>query len=52
MTTTENTRPADGFCCDEYAAMHAATYGKVSRRGFLGGAMALAGATTVVGGGS
>jgi len=50
MTTTENTRPADGFCCDEYAAMHAATYGKVSRRGFLGGAMALAGATTVVGG--
>jgi uncharacterized protein (DUF1501 family) len=44
MTTT-NTR-ADGYCCDEYAAMHAA----VSRRGLLGGALALAGATTMVGG--
>jgi uncharacterized protein (DUF1501 family) len=45
MTTTQSTR-TDGFCCDEYAAMHAA----VSRRGLIGGALALAGATTMVGG--
>ena len=45
MTTTNQTR-TDGFCCDEYAAMHAA----VSRRGLIGGALALAGATTMVGG--
>jgi uncharacterized protein (DUF1501 family) len=45
MTTTNTTR-TDGYCCDEYAAMHAA----VSRRGLLGGALALAGATTMVGG--
>jgi len=48
MTTTTPTTPrrADGYCCDDYAAMHAA----VSRRGLLGGALALAGATTMVGG--
>jgi uncharacterized protein (DUF1501 family) len=43
MTTTNTTR-TDGFCCDEYAAM------AVSRRGLFGGALALAGATTMVGG--
>jgi uncharacterized protein (DUF1501 family) len=44
--TTRPTRTAraDGYCCDEYAAM------AVSRRGLLGGAVALAGATTMVGG--
>ena len=44
--TTRPTRTAraDGYCCDEYAAM------TVSRRGLLGGAVALAGATTMVGG--
>ncbi|HET6938361.1 MAG TPA: hypothetical protein VFI19_07140, partial [Nocardioides sp.] len=46
MTAETPTRRADGFCCDEYAAMHAS----VSRRGLLGGALALAGATTMVGG--
>src|SRR4249919_2193751 len=45
MTTTHTNR-TDGYCCDEYAAMHAS----VSRRGLLGGALALAGATTMVGG--
>src|SRR3954452_2713172 len=46
MTTppTRTSGRADGFCCDEYAAM------TVSRRGLLGGAIALAGATTMVGG--
>ncbi len=44
MTTTSNTPRKDGYCCDEYAAM------TVSRRGLLGGAVALAGATTMVGG--
>jgi uncharacterized protein (DUF1501 family) len=34
----------DGYCCDEYAAM------AISRRGLLGGAVALAGASTMVGG--
>ena len=48
--TNRTTGRADGFCCDEYAALHASTYGRVSRRGFLGGALALAGATTMVGG--
>jgi uncharacterized protein (DUF1501 family) len=43
VNTTDNTR-TDGYCCDEYAAM------AVSRRGLLGGAVALAGATTLVGG--
>jgi uncharacterized protein (DUF1501 family) len=43
--TTPPTR-TDGACCDEYAAMRAS----VSRRGLLGGAVALAGATTLVGG--
>jgi uncharacterized protein (DUF1501 family) len=49
MTQTTGTNPStrtDGFCCDEYAAMHAS----VSRRGLIGGAIALAGATTMVGG--
>jgi uncharacterized protein (DUF1501 family) len=36
----------DGACCDEYAAMQAA----VSRRGLLTGTLALAGASTLVGG--
>jgi uncharacterized protein (DUF1501 family) len=46
MTTTNTTSGrTDGFCCDEYAAMSSS----VSRRGLLGGAIALAGATTVVG---
>ena len=49
-TNTSSTRGtpgrSDGFCCDEYAAMHAS----VSRRGLLGGALALAGASTMVGG--
>ena len=45
MTTPPTrTARADGYCCDEYAAM------AVSRRGLLGGAVALAGATTMVGG--
>ena len=45
MTTPPTrTARADGYCCDEYAAM------AVSRRGLLGGAAALAGATTMVGG--
>jgi uncharacterized protein (DUF1501 family) len=43
MTTTNQPR-TDGYCCDEYAAM------AVSRRGLMGGALALAGATTMVGG--
>ena len=43
MTTTNQNR-TDGYCCDEYAAM------AVSRRGLMGGALALAGATTMVGG--
>jgi uncharacterized protein (DUF1501 family) len=42
--TRTNTTRADGHCCEEYAAM------AVSRRGLLGGAAALAGATTMVGG--
>ena len=45
MTTPPTrTARADGYCCDEYAAM------AVSRRGLLGGAAALAGAATMVGG--
>jgi uncharacterized protein (DUF1501 family) len=43
--TTQPTR-TDGACCEEYAAMRAA----VSRRGLLGGTLALAGASTMVGG--
>jgi uncharacterized protein (DUF1501 family) len=43
MTTKNDTR-TDGYCCEEYAAM------AISRRGLFGGALALAGATTVVGG--
>ena len=43
MTTTNQNR-TDGYCCDEYAAM------AISRRGLMGGALALAGATTMVGG--
>ena len=43
MTTTNQNR-TDGYCCDEYAAM------AVSRRGLMGGALALAGASTMVGG--
>ncbi len=44
---TENPTP----CCDEYAAMQRSAYGPgVSRRGVLGGALALAGASTMVGG--
>ena len=43
MSNSTSTR-SDGYCCDEYAAM------AVSRRGLLGGAVALAGATTMVGG--
>jgi uncharacterized protein (DUF1501 family) len=48
MPTMRSNSPdrTDGYCCDEYAAMHTG----VSRRGLLGGAMALAGATTMVGG--
>ncbi len=46
MTTTNSSHRTDGACCDEYAAMQAG----VSRRGLLGGAIALAGATTLVGG--
>jgi uncharacterized protein (DUF1501 family) len=46
MTTGTSTSRSDGFCCDEYAAMRSG----VSRRGLLGGAIALAGATTMVGG--
>ncbi|QIG43298.1 DUF1501 domain-containing protein [Nocardioides anomalus] len=48
MTTNTTT---SGFCCDEYAAMHRAAHGpaSVSRRGLLGGALALAGTTTVLG---
>src|SRR4029077_19616225 len=42
---TTSTQP----CCEEYAAMQRAAHG-VSRRGVLGGALALAGASTVVGG--
>ena len=41
---TRNQTRADGYCCDEYAGM------AVSRRGLFGGALALAGATTMVGG--
>ena len=44
MTTTHTPR-TDGACCEEYAAMRAA----VSRRGLFSGALALAGASTVVG---
>ena len=42
--STQNQPRNDGYCCDEYAAM------AISRRGLLGGAVALAGATTMVGG--
>ena len=49
MTQMTPTTSAPGFCCDEFAAMHKAAHGSVSRRGLLGGALALAGTTTVLG---
>ncbi|MBJ7359419.1 DUF1501 domain-containing protein [Nocardioides sp.] len=51
MTATTAGSPQP--CCDEYAAMQRSAYGTatgVSRRGVLGGALALAGASTMVGG--
>jgi uncharacterized protein (DUF1501 family) len=53
MTMTQTSPPASGAgtpCCEEYAAMQRGAYGRTSRRGFLGGALALAGTTTMVGG--
>jgi uncharacterized protein (DUF1501 family) len=50
---TSPTTPSTQPCCEEYAAMQRAAYGSVpgvSRRGVLGGALALAGASTMVGG--
>jgi len=50
MTKTNTTGTASP-CCEEYAAMQRGVLGRgVSRRGVLGGALALAGTSTMVGG--